>query len=41
MTNRLSPRTAADVEDFASRAQIYPQRDPLPRWLEMEVSGRM
>ena len=32
---------SSDAEDFASRAQIYPQRDPLPRWLEMEVSGRM
>lgn len=32
---------STDAEDFASRAQIYPQRDPLPRWLEMEVSGRM
>ncbi len=32
---------ATDVEDYASRAQVYPQGDPLPRWLEIEVSGRM
>ena len=30
-----------DVEGFTVRAQIYPSRDPLPRWLEMEVSGRI
>ncbi|WP_420456921.1 hypothetical protein [Rubrivirga sp.] len=32
---------ATDVEDYSARAQIYPQGDPLPRWLETEVSGRM
>lgn len=30
-----------DVEDFTARAQIYPVGAPLPRWLEMEVSGRL
>ena len=30
-----------DVEDYSARAQLFPQRDPLPRWLETEVSGRM
>lgn len=30
-----------DVEDYTSRAQIYPTQAPLPRWLEMEVSGRI
>lgn len=28
-------------EGFASRAQVYPVGRPLPRWLEMEVSGRI
>ena len=30
-----------DIEDFGSRAQLYPRRRPLPRWLEIEISGRM
>ena len=30
-----------DVEGFGSRAQIYTQNEPLPRWLEMEISGRI
>ena len=29
------------VEDFTSRAQIYPDGDPLPRWLEVEVTSRI
>lgn len=32
---------ATDVESFTARAQIYPDRDPLPRWLEAQVSARM
>ena len=32
---------STDVEDYTARAQVYPQRDPLPRWLEAEVSGRI
>jgi ABC-type glycerol-3-phosphate transport system substrate-binding protein len=30
-----------NVEEYSARAQIYPQRDPLPRWLEAQVSGRI
>lgn len=30
-----------DVETFTARAQIYPEGDPLPRWLETEISGRI
>lgn len=30
-----------DVEGFTARAQIYTQSQPLPRWLEMEISGRI
>ncbi len=29
------------VEGFRSRAQLYPGRDPLPRWLETEVAARL
>lgn len=32
---------ATDVEDYTARAQVYPQGAPLPRWLEIEVSGRI
>ncbi len=32
---------ATDVEGYSARAQVYPQGNPLPRWLETEVSGRM
>ncbi|MEM1117583.1 MAG: hypothetical protein AAF845_16685 [Bacteroidota bacterium] len=32
---------ATDVEDYTARAQIYPVQARLPRWLEMEVSGRI
>ena len=32
---------STDVEDYTARAQIYPERDPLPRWLETQVSGRI
>ena len=32
---------STDVEGFTARAQVYPDGDPLPRWLEMEVSGRI
>lgn len=38
-TQVLVQRT--DVEDYTARAQIYPTGAPLPRWLEMEVSGRL
>ncbi len=48
----LTPRTgstnmsqilvqATTVEGFQSRAQLYPSRNPLPRALEMEISGRV
>lgn len=30
-----------DVEDYTARAQIYPVQARLPRWLEIEVSGRI
>ena len=30
-----------EEEGFSTRAQIYPIRAPLPRWLEIEVSGRL
>ncbi|WP_412062187.1 hypothetical protein [Rubrivirga sp. IMCC45206] len=32
---------ATTEEGFRSRAQLYPTGDPLPRWLEMEISGRL
>ena len=32
---------AVQVEDYRARAQVYPDRDPLPRWIEIEVSGRL
>ena len=32
---------STDVEAFSARAQLFPERAPLPRWLEMQVSGRM
>jgi hypothetical protein len=32
---------ATDVEEFGARAQIYPRRRPLPRWLEIEITGRI
>lgn len=32
---------ATEVEGYGARAQIFPQRDPLPRWLEVGVSGRL
>jgi len=32
---------ATEVEGFSARAQIYTQSEPLPRWLEMEVTGRI
>lgn len=31
----------SEEEGFASRAQIYPVGAPLPRWLEIEISGRI
>lgn len=48
----LTPRTgsadmsqilvqATTVEGFKSRAQFWPSRDPLPRALEIEISGRV
>lgn len=30
-----------DVEGYSARAQLYPEQDPLPRWLEQQVSGRI
>lgn len=30
-----------DVEGFTARAQLYPQGRPLPRWLEIEINGRI
>ena len=30
-----------EEEGFGTRAQVYPQRDPLPRWLEIEVAARI
>jgi hypothetical protein len=30
-----------DEEDFSARAQVYPQGDALPRWLEAQISGRI
>ena len=29
------------LDEFTARAQIYPERAPLPRWLEIEVTGRI
>ncbi|MGB3541688.1 hypothetical protein [Rubrivirga sp.] len=30
-----------DTEGYGARAQTYPDQNPLPRWLEQEVSGRL
>ena len=30
-----------DVDEFTARAQVYPQGNVLPRWLESEISGRI
>lgn len=35
---RIEP---TEVEGYGARAQVYPDRDPLPRWLEIGVSGRL
>lgn len=35
---RVEP-TATD--GYSARAQTYPDQNPLPRWLEIEVSGRI
>ena len=35
---RVEPTTA---EGYGARAQIFPVRTPLPRWLEIGVSGRL
>lgn len=35
---RIEPTTA---EGYGARAQIFPARAPLPRWLEIGVSGRL
>ena len=35
---RIEPTTA---EGYGARAQVFPVRAPLPRWLEVGVSGRL
>ena len=35
---RVEPTTA---EGYGARAQVFPTRAPLPRWLEIGVSGRL
>ncbi len=32
---------STSVEAYRSRAQVYPDRDPLPRSLEIAISGRI
>ncbi|WP_412070137.1 hypothetical protein [Rubrivirga sp. IMCC43871] len=32
---------ATTEEGFGSRAQLYPTGAPLPRWLEIEITGRL
>ena len=32
---------ATEAEGYGARAQLYPTRRPLPRWVEMGVSGRL
>ena len=48
LSSRLGSATFSEIrverteaEGFSARAQIYPDQDPLPRWLEQEVSGRI
>lgn len=48
MSSRQGSAQTADIlvqatteEGFGSRAQFYPVGDPLPRWLEMEITGRL
>lgn len=35
---RIEP---TEAEGYGARAQLYPDRAPLPRWLEIGVSGRL
>lgn len=35
---RIEP---TDAEGYGARAQVFPQGAPLPRWLEIGVSGRL